>query len=89
VILEAGGGGTSAARSAVQAALPATIRVCAYDRAGPGKSGILARLYFHEYPDSVAGMLPVDPTDQDSVVFNGRLNRWIMEPPAGIEPATC
>jgi len=114
VILEAGGGGTSAAWSGVQAALPSTIRACAYDRAGFGKSdpgprprtmdaevgdlhallerlgvtepivfvgqslgGILARLYFHKYPDSVAGMLLVDPTDEDSVVFNGRLNRWI------------
>ena len=114
VILEAGGGGTSAAWSGVQAALPATIRACAYDRAGSGKSdpgpaprtmdaevtdlhalleqsgitgpivfvgqslgGILARLYLHKYPDSVAGMLLVDPTDEDSVVFNLRVNRWI------------
>ncbi len=38
VILEAGGGGTSASWSGVQAALPATIRACAYDRAGSGKS---------------------------------------------------
>src|SRR5262245_15745542 len=114
VILEAGGGGTSAAWSGVQAALPATIRACAYDRAGSGKSdpgpqprtmdaevadlhalleksgvtgpivfvgqslgGILARLYFHKYPDSVAGMVLIDPTDEDSVVFNGRVKRWI------------
>jgi pimeloyl-ACP methyl ester carboxylesterase len=114
VILEAGGGGTSTAWRGVQAALPATIRACAYDRAGSGKSdpgplprtmdaevadlhallersgirepivfvgqslgGILARLYFHKYPDSMAGMLLIDPTDEDSVVFNGRLNRWI------------
>ena len=114
VILEAGGGGTSAAWSAVQAALPVTIRACAYDRAGSGESdpgprprtmdaevadlhalleksgvtgpivfvgqslgGILARMYLHKYSDSVAGMLLVDPTDEDSVVFNGRLNRWI------------
>jgi pimeloyl-ACP methyl ester carboxylesterase len=114
VILEAGGGGTAAAWSAVQAALPSTIRACAYDRAGSGKSdpgpqprtmdaevadlhallersgitqpivfvgqslgGILARMYFHKYPDSVAGMLLVDPTDEDSVVFNTRVNRWI------------
>jgi len=114
VILEAGGGGTSAAWSGVQAALPATIRACAYDRAGSGKSdpgpqprtmdaevadlhallersgitepivfvgqslgGILARLYFHKYPDSVAGMLLIDPTDEDTVVFNTRVNRWI------------
>jgi pimeloyl-ACP methyl ester carboxylesterase len=114
VLLEAGGGGTSAAWKAVQAALPATIRACAYDRAGSGKSdpgpqprtmdaeaadlhllleksgitepivfvgqsigGILARLYLHKYPDLVAGMLLVDPTDEDSVVFNTRVNRWI------------
>jgi len=114
VILEAGGGGTSAAWSGVQAALPATIRACAYDRAGSGKSdpgpqprtmdaevadlhalleksgvtgpivfvgqslgGILARLYFHKYPDSVAGMVLIDPTDEDSLVFSGRVNRWI------------
>lgn len=114
VVLEAGGGGTSAAWSSVQAALPSTIRACAYDRAGSGKSdpgpqprtmdaevtdldallkrsgiaepivfvgqslgGILARLYLHKYPDRVAGMLLIDPTDEDSVVFNLRVNRWI------------
>jgi pimeloyl-ACP methyl ester carboxylesterase len=114
VILEAGGGGTSAAWSGVQAALPATIRACAYDRAGSGKSdagpqprtmdaevddlhalleksqisgpivfvgqslgGILARLYLQKYPDSVAGMLLIDPTDEETVVFNTRVNRWI------------
>lgn len=114
VILEAGGGGTSGAWSAVQAALPAGIRACAYDRAGSGKSdpgpqprtmdaevadlhalleksgvtepivfvgqslgGILARLYFHKYPESVAGMVLIDPTTEDSVVFNLRVNRWI------------
>src|SRR5215469_9973864 len=38
VILEAGGGGASAAWSAVQAALPVAICACAYDRAGSGKS---------------------------------------------------
>jgi pimeloyl-ACP methyl ester carboxylesterase len=114
VILEAGGGGTSAAWKSVQAALPATIRVCAYDRAGSGNSdpgprprtmtgdvadlhalleklgitepivfvgqsigGIYARLYLHRYPESVAGMVLVDPTVEDTVVFNGRANRWI------------
>jgi len=114
VVLEAGGGGTSAAWSGVQAALPSKIRACAYDRAGSGKSdpgpqprtmdaevadlhallersgitepivfvgqslgGILARLYFHKYPASVAGMLLIDPTDEDSVVFNTRVNRWL------------
>lgn len=38
VILEAGGGGSSATWKGVQAALPKTIRACAYDRAGTGKS---------------------------------------------------
>ena len=114
VIFEAGGGGTSAAWKGVQAALPATIRACAYDRAGSGKSdpgpeprtmdaevadlhallatakisapvvfvghslgGILARLYVHKYPDSVAGVLLVDPTDEDDLVFNTKVNRWV------------
>lgn len=114
VIFEAGGGGTSATWKGVQAELPTTIRACAYDRAGSGKSdpgpeprsmgaevadlhallartkisapvvlvghslgGILARLYFHQYPDSVAGVLLVDPTDEDDVVFNTKVNRWV------------
>jgi pimeloyl-ACP methyl ester carboxylesterase len=114
VIFEAGGGGTSAAWKGVQAALPPTIRACAYDRAGSGKSdsgpdprsmdaevtdlhalltkadisapvvfvghslgGILARLYVHKYPDSVAGVLLVDPTDEDDLVFNTKVNRWV------------
>src|SRR2546423_5502694 len=38
VILEAGGGGSSGVWKAVQAALPPSIRACAYDRAGSGKS---------------------------------------------------
>src|SRR5687767_3225779 len=102
VILEAGGGGSSAAWKAVQAALPSTVRSCAYDRAGSGQSdpgpgprsmdaevtdlhalierskitgpivfvghslgGILARLYVQKYPDSVAGLVLLDPTDED------------------------
>jgi hypothetical protein len=114
VILEAGGGGSSSAWKDVQAALPVTIRACAYDRAGSGKSdpgpaprtmdaevndlhtllekseiiepivfvgqslgGILARLYVQEYPDSVVGLVLLDPTDEDSLVFNTKLNRWI------------
>ena len=114
VIFEAGGGGTSAAWKGVQEALPATIRACAYDRAGSGKSdpgpeprsmdaevtdlhallarakmpspvvfvghslgGILARLYVHKYPASVAGVLLVDPTDEDDLVFNTKVNRWV------------
>lgn len=114
VIFEAGGGGTSTAWKGVQAALAATIRACAYDRAGSGKSdpgpeprsmdaevadlhallakayistpvvfvghslgGILARLYVHKYPDSVAGVLLVDPTDEDDLVFNTQVNRWV------------
>ena len=114
VILEAGGGASSAAWKGVQAALPATIRACAYDRAGSGKStpgpeprsmdadntdlhtlletskidtpivfvghslgGILARLFVAKDPDSVAGVLLLDPTDEDDVVFNTKVNRWI------------
>lgn len=114
VIFEAGGGGSSAAWKGVQAVLGATIRACAYDRAGSGKSdlgpeprsmdaevtdlhallarmrisvpvlfvghslgGILARLYVHKYPESVAGVLLVDPTDEDDLVFNTKVNRWI------------
>ena len=114
VIFEAGGGGTSAAWKDVQAALPAVIRACAYDRAGSGKSdpgpeprsmdaevtdlhvllakanipapvvlvahslgGILARLYVGRYPDSVAAVLLVDPTDEDDLVFNTKVNRWV------------
>jgi pimeloyl-ACP methyl ester carboxylesterase len=114
VILEAGGGGSSSAWKGVQAALPTTIRACAYDRAGSGKSdpgpeprtmdaevadlhallersgitepivyvgqslgGILARLYVHKYRDSVAGVLLIDPTDENDLVFNTRLNRWV------------
>jgi pimeloyl-ACP methyl ester carboxylesterase len=110
VIFEAGGGGSSAAWKGVQAALPGTIRACAYDRAGSGKSdpgpeprsmdaevtdlhavlakanisapivlvghslgGILARLYVHKYPDSVAGVLLVDPTDEDDLVFSTKV----------------
>jgi len=113
VIFEAGGGGTSEAWKSVQAALPATIRACAYDRAGSGRSdpgpeprsmdaevtdlhallakadisapvvfvgqslgAILARLYIHKYPDSVAAVLLVDPTDEDDLVFNTKVNRW-------------
>jgi len=38
VIFEAGGGGSSSGWKGVQRALPATIRTCAYDRAGSGKS---------------------------------------------------
>jgi len=115
VILEAGGGATSASWSGVQAALPSKIRACAYDRAGSGRSdpgpqprtmeaevkdlhvlleksgiiepivfvgqslgGILARLYAQAYPESVAGLVLVDPADEDSLVFNLKLNRWIV-----------
>jgi pimeloyl-ACP methyl ester carboxylesterase len=115
VILEAGGGGSSAAWKDVQGALPPTIRACAYDRAGSGKSdpgpeprtmdaevadlhallekssitgpivfvgqslgGILARLFFQKYPHSVAGMILLDPTDENDIVFNTKVNRWIV-----------
>jgi pimeloyl-ACP methyl ester carboxylesterase len=44
---------------------------------GHSLGGILARLYFHQYPDSVAGVLLVDPTDEDDVVFNTKVNRWV------------
>jgi pimeloyl-ACP methyl ester carboxylesterase len=114
VVLEAGGGGSSAAWKAVQAALPESIRACSYDHAGSGKSdpgpeprtmdaevgdlhallerssiaepivfvgqslgGILGRLFVLEYPHSVAGMILLDPTDENDVVFNTRINRWI------------
>jgi len=114
VILEAGGGGSSRDWKGVQAALPAAIRTCAYDRAGSGKSdpgpeprtmdaevkdlhtllerfkitgpiilvghslgGMLARLYVQEYPDLVAGVILVDPTEEDDIVFNLKVNRWI------------
>lgn len=124
VILEAGGGGSSTVWKAVQSALPTTIRACAYDRAGSGKSdpgpeprtmdaevadlhtlleksqitepivfvgqslgGILARLYVHKYPDSVAGMILLDPTDENDLVFNTKVHRWItvreLEGPLG------
>lgn len=114
IILEAGGGGSSAAWKGVQTALPTAIRSCAYDRAGSGRSdpgpdpltmdaevtdlhlllekskitgpivfvghslgAILARLYVQKYPDSVAGAILLDPTDENDIVFNTRVNRWI------------
>ena len=124
VILEAGGGGSSAAWKGVQAALPPSLRACAYDRAGSGKSdpgpeprtmdaevadlhallersgiaepivfvgqslgGILGRLFVQKYPHSVAGVILVDPTDENDVVFNTKVNRWItvreLEGPLG------
>jgi pimeloyl-ACP methyl ester carboxylesterase len=44
---------------------------------GHSLGGILARLYVHKYPDSVAGVLLVDPTEEDDLVFNTKVNRWI------------
>ena len=44
---------------------------------GHSLGGILARLYVHKYPDSVAGVLLVDPTDEDDLVFNTKVNRWV------------
>jgi alpha-beta hydrolase superfamily lysophospholipase len=38
VVFEAGGGGSSGDWSAVRRLLPSTLRTCAYDRAGSGKS---------------------------------------------------
>lgn len=124
VILEAGGGGSSESWKGVQAALPPSIRACAYDRAGSGKSdpgpeprtmdaevadlhallersgitepivfvgqslgGILGRLFVQKYPRSVAGVILVDPTDENDIVFNTKVNRWItvreLEGPLG------
>jgi pimeloyl-ACP methyl ester carboxylesterase len=114
VILEAGGGASSAAWKGVQAALKPSIRACAYDRAGSGKSdagpeprtmdaeiadlhtllerssitepivfvgqslgGILGRLFVQNFPQSVAGVILIDPTDENDVVFNTKVNRWI------------
>jgi pimeloyl-ACP methyl ester carboxylesterase len=114
VILEAGGGGSSAMWKDVQAALPKTIRACAYDRAGTGKSdpgpaprsmeaevadldallrkahitepivyvghslgGLLARLFAQRYPASLAAVVLLDPTDENDIVFNTKLNRWM------------
>lgn len=45
---------------------------------GQSLGGILARLYFQKYPDSVAGVILVDPTEESDVVFNTKVNRWIM-----------
>jgi pimeloyl-ACP methyl ester carboxylesterase len=44
---------------------------------GHSLGGILARLYVHKYPDSVSGVLLVDPTDEDDLVFDTKLNRWL------------
>jgi pimeloyl-ACP methyl ester carboxylesterase len=44
---------------------------------GHSLGGILARLFVHKYPDSVAGVLLVDPTDEDDLVFNTRVNHWV------------
>ena len=54
---------------------------------GQSLGGILARLYVHKYPDSVAGMILLDPTDENDLVFNTKVNRWItvreLEGPLG------
>ncbi|HVH73175.1 MAG TPA: alpha/beta hydrolase family protein, partial [Candidatus Dormibacteraeota bacterium] len=44
---------------------------------GHSLGAILARLYFHKYPDSVAGVIFLDPTDENDSVFNTKVNRWI------------
>jgi pimeloyl-ACP methyl ester carboxylesterase len=44
---------------------------------GHSLGAILARLYVHKYPDSVAGVLLVDPTDEDDLVFNTKVNGWV------------
>jgi pimeloyl-ACP methyl ester carboxylesterase len=54
---------------------------------GQSLGGILARLYVTKYPDSVAGVILLDPTDENDVVFNTKVNRWItvreLEGPLG------
>jgi pimeloyl-ACP methyl ester carboxylesterase len=54
---------------------------------GQSLGGILARLYVQKHPNSVAGVILVDPTDEDDVVFNTKVNRWItvreLEGPLG------
>jgi len=54
---------------------------------GQSLGGILARLYVQKYPDSVAGVILLDPTDENDVVFNTKVNRWItvreLEGPLG------
>ncbi len=54
---------------------------------GHSLGGIYARLYVQRYPDSVAGLLLLDPTDEDDLVFNTGVNRWIavreLEGPLG------
>ena len=44
---------------------------------GHSLGGMLARLYVLKYPDSVAGVILVDPTEEDDIVFNTKVNRWI------------
>jgi pimeloyl-ACP methyl ester carboxylesterase len=54
---------------------------------GHSLCGILARLYVRNYPDSVAGVILVDPTHENDVVFNTKVNRWVtvreLEGPLG------
>lgn len=54
---------------------------------GHSLGGILARLYVGKYPESVGGAVLLDPTDEDDIVFNTKVNRWItvreLEGPLG------
>jgi pimeloyl-ACP methyl ester carboxylesterase len=45
---------------------------------GQSIGGILARLYVQKYPDSMAGVILLDPTDEDDLVFNTTVNHWII-----------
>jgi len=44
---------------------------------GQSIGGLLVRLYTEQYGSEVAGLVLVDPTDESSMVFNLRANRWI------------
>jgi pimeloyl-ACP methyl ester carboxylesterase len=44
---------------------------------GHSLGAILARLYLARFPESVAGIVLLDPTDENDIVFNTRVNRWI------------
>ena len=68
VILEAGGGGASATWKGVQAALPKTIRACAYDRAGTGKSD----------PGPTPRSMEAEVTDLDALLRKAHITEPII-----------
>jgi len=109
VIFESGGGGTSADWDDVRSQLPASLRSCAYDRAGSGRSeagprprtlhqeafelqallraarvqgpyvlvgqslgGVLVRLLTDSIPESVVGVVLVEPTHESAVLGSAR-----------------